>query len=130
MSARALVIAGAAVALVSLAGFTKVRADEPKTHMEHHEVTIDHMVEVAHTPADHEAIAKRFEEEAADLDKLASTHETLAKRYHAGSGAGPKTNTAGLASHCDGFVKNLRASAQEAREMARMHREMAHEVAK
>ena len=130
MSARSLVIVAAATALVSFAVSPGALADEPKTHMEHHQVTIDHMVEVAHTAADHEAIAKRFEEEATNLDKLASTHETLAKRYHAGSGAGPKTNTAGLASHCDGFVKNLRASAEEAREMARMHREMAHELAK
>lgn len=94
------------------------------------DVSLEHQVEMAQTQADHQAVAKRFEDEAAQLEKQAGEHERLAKRYRGGIGVGPKTNAASLASHCDSMVKNLRASATDAREMARLHRDVAKQLAK
>ncbi len=101
-------------------------ADKSMPMMEHHQhdVTIVQLVETAKTRADHEAIARRFDEQAAQFDKDADHHTKLAKSYHAGFG-NPKVNTASLAQHCANLVKNLRASAADAREMAKLHREAA-----
>jgi hypothetical protein len=121
--ATALAVALLACATVSFA------AEEKATH-DMSQMTIDQQVEMAQTRADNEAVAKRFENEAIELEKRAGEHERLAKRYHSGIGVGPKASAASLASHCDNFVKNLRASATEAREMARLHRESAQHLAK
>lgn len=129
MSARSTVLVAAAAALLAIGSSRVASADETKMNMDHNPPSIDRMVETAHSKADHEAIAQRFDEEAERLEQLASTHETLAKRYRSGMGVGPKTNPAGLVNHCETLVKNLRASAREAREMAQMHRQMAHDLA-
>jgi len=128
MFTRYLPVATAAAAMLALASVSSA-ADEKATDPMHH-VNIDQQVEMAQTQADHEAVAKRLEDEAAELDKQADEHERLAKRYRAGLGVGPKTNAASLATHCDNFVKNLRASANDAREMARLHRDVGKTLAK
>jgi len=132
MSTRSLTLAALSAALLAIAGFSGAVAQEskPHMHMDSPGASIDHMVEMAKTKADHEAIAKRFDDEAADLDKQAAEHEKLARRYRGGMGVGPKTNAESLANHCDSFVKNLRASSRDAREMARMHRDVAQQLAK
>ena len=108
-----------------------VLAQEPParpTPVETHELTIDRQVEIAQSIADHEAVAQRFDQEAAQFDRQAAEHERLAEHYKRGLGFGPKENSASLASHCDRLAKNLKASATEAREMARMHRDIAHKL--
>lgn len=99
-------------------------------HRMQHDVTILHLVETAQTAADHEAVAKRLEAEAAQFDKDATQHERLAKQYRRGIGAGPKGNPGALAQHCDNLVKNLKASAKDAREMAQLHRDIGKALAK
>ncbi|MGD9878592.1 MAG: hypothetical protein AB7U95_00500 [Reyranella sp.] len=117
-----------AVSSIGLAAEDKpmASADKPMPMMEHHQhdVTIVQLVEAAQTRKDHEAVARRFDEQAAQFDKDADHHAKLAKNYHARLG-NPKVNTASLAQHCDNLVKNLRTSAAEAREMAKLHREAA-----
>jgi hypothetical protein len=124
MLIRYLSAATLSVALLSLSSLATA-GDEKPVQMDTHHVTITHQVEIAQTKADHEAIAKRFEDEASKLDKQAAEHEHLAKQYHAGIGVGPKGNAASLANHCDIYVKSLKASAAEARAMADMHRSVA-----
>jgi hypothetical protein len=99
-------------------------------HRIQHDVTVLHLVETAQTAADHEAVAKRFEAEAAEFDKQAQEHERLAKRYRKGVGAGPEGNADSLARHCDNLVQNLKASAKDAREMAQLHRDIGKAPAK
>ena len=130
MSIRTLTLAAVGAFVLATSGFSVATADEPKMRMESPGASIDHMLEMAKTRADHEAIAKRFEDEATQLDKQATEHEKLARRYRGGVGVGPKTNADSLANHCDNLVKNLRASAGDAREMARMHRDVAQQLAK
>jgi len=115
-----------AVSSIGLAAEDKpmASADKPMPMHHQHDVTIVQLVETAKTRADHEAIARRFDEQAAQFDKDADHHAKLAKNYHAGLG-NPKVNTASLAQHCDNLVKNLRASAADARELAKLHREAA-----
>ena len=137
MTTRPFKTAALSAALLALGTFGAVAQDkqQPKDqqpeqsmpmheHVMQHDVTIVHMVETAQTAADHEAVAKRFEAEAAELDKQAQYHERLAKHYHAGMGAGPKGNAQTLATHCDNLVKNFEASAADAREMAQLHRDI------
>ena len=120
-----------AAALLAVAPLSNAAEAKPAQTMEHqHDVTILHLVETAQTSADHEAIAKRLDEEATQLEKQAGQHERLAKQYHRGQGVPPKGNAASLASHCDALTKNLKASATDARAMAQLHREVAHELAK
>lgn len=130
MSARHLL--HAATLTGTLVAFTafNAAAQETPTPVEHHAVTILHLVETAQTAADHEAVAKRFDEEAAQFDQQAVHHEGLAKRYRSGGGVGPHANSAALAQHCDNLVKSLRASAVDAREMANLHRGVAEALAK
>lgn len=121
----------AAIAAVALLGAASlgIAADNPPMHMmDHHDVTILHLVETATTTADHEAVAKRFEEEATQFDKQAAEHEQLAAQYRnhpnpwANKSAG--VNTTEMAAHCERIAKSLKASAAEAREMAQLHRDV------
>lgn len=99
-------------------------------HRMQHDVTVLHLVETAQTAADHEAVAKRLEAEAAEFDKQAQHHERLGKHYRKGLGVGPKGNADSLARHCDNLVKNFKASATDAREMAQLHRDIGKALAK
>jgi hypothetical protein len=128
MSTRYVTLATLAV-LLSLGTLLGSAAEEPKKddvntmHMEGQD-SIDHQVEMAKSAADHEAVAKSFEDEATQFETLAGQHEHLAMRYRRGQGVGPKMNATSLANHCENLVKSLRASAAHAREMARLHREI------
>ena len=123
MFIRYLSIAAATLTLLGLTYVSAVADEKPAQLTQ--QVSIDNQAAMARTQGDHEAIATRFESEAADLDKQAAEHERLAKQYRSGVGVGPKANAASLATHCDTFVKSLRSSANDAREMARMHRDIA-----
>lgn len=125
-------MAATATALFALASHTALAQQEPAhpPPVETHELTIDRQVEIARSMADHEAIALRLEDEAAQFERQATEHEQLAKHYRRASSTGPKTNAANLAQHCERIATNLKASATEARAMARMHRETAHKLVK
>ncbi len=108
-----------------------VLAQEPPAHptpVETHQLTIDRQVEIAQSMADHEAVAQRFDQEAAQFERQAAQHERLAEHYKRGLTVAPRGNYTSLANHCDRIVKNLKASATDAREMARMHRDIAHKL--
>lgn len=130
MQTRAFYLTTAAAAVFGLASIVSAADNKPMHTPEHHDVTITHLVGTAKTARDHDAIAERFDQEAAQLDEQASHHEKLAKQYRGGTGAGPKANYASLAQHCDNYVKNLKASATDARDMAELHRGIAQALAK
>jgi len=120
---HAVIAAGALLALASLSPAAEEQPAHP-AHVETHQVTIDRQVEIAQSMADHEAVAERFDQEAAQFDEQAAEHERLAKLYRSGLGTGH------MADHCDRIAQNLKASAKEAREMARMYRDVAHKLVK
>jgi hypothetical protein len=80
------------------------------------------MLEGAKSPADHEALAARYEAEAKDLLAQADRHERMGRRYEGLElGAkGPK-----FARHCTKLTENLRAAARENQDLAALHRELA-----
>lgn len=116
----------AAAALLALASLSPAAEEQPAhpTHVETHQTTIDRLVEIAQSMADHEAVAQRFDQEAAQFDTQAAEHERLATLY--GSGLG----TRHMVNHCDRIAQNLKESAADAREMARLHRDIAHKLVK
>jgi hypothetical protein len=137
VSTRPRTLATLTAALLAVGALSSVVAQEQKTPMDMqkmpmdmHQGSMERQVEMAKTQAENEAVAKRFEDEAAQLEKQAAEHERLAKHYRSGVGVGPKGNAASLAAHCDNLVKSLRASAVDAREMARLHREIGKELGK
>ena len=80
-------------------------------------------IAAAKTPADHEAIAKAYDTEAAEADKKAAAHESMAKTYQLGGT--PKGSQTAMAGHCERLVKQYRAIAEETRLLAASHRPMA-----
>ncbi len=80
------------------------------------------MISAAKTPADHEAIAKAYEEEAASLDKLAAMHKNLGETY---GQPGGKPWQASQSKHCASVATELAAAAKNERALAAEHRKMA-----
>lgn len=128
MTIRSVYIAAMAALLLAAASIGLASDAKPK-HQMAQDSTIDQMVETAKTAKDHEEIAKSYDAEAEGFDEKAARHEKLAKQYKLGAGIGPKSNPSGLSNHCGRLVKNLKASAADAREMARLHREVAKSIA-
>jgi len=82
-------------------------------------------IDSAKTAADHEAVAKAYEDEAARLSKEADTHQELARNYK------NTTNVAkaSMGGHCAALAKEYRAAAQENLELAAIQHELAKEAA-
>ena len=81
-------------------------------------------VAAAKTPADHEAIAKAYDADAAAAEAKARTHEGMARMYRVGGGA-PKASSTAMVRHCDRLVKDYSAAAVEYRGLAAEHRKLA-----
>lgn len=75
----------------------------------------------ASTAADHEAIAKAFEEQAADLAAKADWHQNMANAYRTAG----KPAIVVQSKHCDALTKDLKAAAAESRALAAEHHKMA-----
>lgn len=78
----------------------------------------------AKTPADHEAIAKAYDADAAAAEEKARAHAVMARMYRSGGGA-PKASSAAMVGHCDRLVKDYSAAAVEYRGLAAEHRKLA-----
>ena len=83
-------------------------------------------ISAAKTAADHEAIAKAYDEEAADLASKAEMHQTMADAYKFGG----KPYLTGQPKHCVRLVKELKAAAAETRALASDHHKLAKEAGK
>jgi hypothetical protein len=81
-------------------------------------------IDTAKTPAEHEAVAKAYENEAARLSKEADTHQELANLYK------DTSRNAGMGRHCAALEKEDRAAAKENLELAAIQHEMAKQAAR
>jgi hypothetical protein len=79
-------------------------------------------IAAAKTPADHEAIAKAYENEATSLEKLAAAHKNLEQAY---GQPGLKPAQAMQAKHCQSVSTELAAAAKNERALAAEHHKMA-----
>lgn len=84
-------------------------------------------IESAKTPAEHEVIAKIFEDEAASLTKKSEMHGEMAKNYSSGGG---KPWMAAQAKHCAALQKDYKAAAKQNLDLAAIHHQMAKEANK
>jgi hypothetical protein len=84
-------------------------------------------VEAAKTPADHTAVAERYDALAKEAREQAAMHRTMAKQYHAGSNLKGNlgTTNASMARHCETLAKNFDAQAKEFEAIAKAHRQLA-----
>lgn|ERR1019366_10608545 len=79
------------------------------------------MIASAKTPADHEAIAAFYDQEAADAKKKGDLHRNSADTYRKLRIPAP----VGMAQMCDTIAAGFDATAADAEKMAKTHREMA-----
>ena len=88
---------------------------------------IEELVQNAKTAADHEAIAKLYDEEAVAARKKAEEHRKMGARYTHFEAGNPKVQLAhfDMPKHCANLVKSYEAAAKDAEAMAAGHREMA-----
>jgi len=110
-----------------LAGVNVNAQEQPEqpTHTETHVAAVAHHEGIPVTAAEHETAAQRLVDEAQHLAQRAAEHEHDAVEYRKRAHAVSNYNYANLADHCTHLAKTLRASAAEAREMARLHHDAA-----
>ena len=85
-------------------------------------------IAAARTPADHEAIAKVYDADAASAEAKAGEHKAMAKTYRSAGGQKPYTNS--MVRHCERLVKDYTEAAADYRALAAEHRGMAKDAAK
>ncbi len=85
-------------------------------------------IAAAKTAADHEAIAAEFEQEAKDLEARAALHAGMAKHYDMNQYA--HTNKPRLKKHCEDLSASLKKAAAQARELAKLHHDLALKLGK
>lgn len=107
-----LVLAPALLVLVVAAVLPTIRASAD-------DANVEQMIENAKTPADHEAIAKYYDQEAAKDDEQVQWHQKLLKAYM----ANPRFST--MQMHCSRLVDLYKNEAKENRRLAHDHRMMA-----
>jgi hypothetical protein len=91
------------------------------------EKNIEELVQNAKTPADHEAIAKLYDEEAATARSKAEEHRKMGAKYTHFESANSKTQGVhfDMPKHCQNLTKSYEQAAKEAEAMAAAHREAA-----
>jgi hypothetical protein len=102
----------ALLVLVVLTGLPTIRAHADDTN-------IEQMIENAKTPADHEAIAKYYDQQGAKAHQEMQWHQKLLKAYM----ANPRFST--MQMHCSRLVDFYKNEAKEDKKLAQEHREMA-----
>lgn len=82
---------------------------------------LDQAISDARTPADHEAIAVFYRQEAADANKTADLHERSADTYRRVKIPKPVY----MAEMCDNLAADFRKTATDANKLAATHEQMA-----
>jgi len=94
---------------------SSARAEKAMEHMEQ-------MIEAAKTPADHEALAAFYEQEAQQARQKQAQHQQMGEEY--AKILVLKTKT-GAVAHCLAIAKKYEEIAKENEALAQMHKEMA-----
>ena len=79
------------------------------------------VVEMAHTKAEHQALAKYYTAKAADARELAARHEAMARAYLGGKGM----NKQAMGGHCKRIAEQQQAMAKEYDALAKLHEDEA-----
>jgi hypothetical protein len=81
----------------------------------------DKMIEMAHTKAEHQALAKQYKEDAAQARSAAKRHEQMSRAYTGGKSGGSQTG----ANHCKNIAADQEKIAKEYDGLAKLHEEEA-----
>ena len=87
------------------------------------DVVTQAQIEAATTAAQHEAIARSYDEEAAAAELQAKSHGKMAQTYRLASSS--KMPDSAMANHCSRLESDYRDAADEYRSLAALHRQMA-----
>jgi len=89
---------------------------------------LNHLIATAETKADHERIAQYFDAEATKYETEAKEHAELAQAYRKSGAASAKyPGSMQTFNHCDSLSTSLEQAAENARQLAADHRQMAKE---
>ena len=93
---------------------------------------LKYLIANAETKAEHERIAQYFDAETTKYEAEAKEHADLALLYQRNTGPTPTKYPGSMQSfqHCDSLSKSLQQAAENARQLAAEHRDMAKEAAK
>ncbi|MBI4692749.1 MAG: hypothetical protein HY749_01865 [Gammaproteobacteria bacterium] len=103
--------------LASAASFPVYSADMP----------LEQSISAAKTPADHEALAQRYEAEAKANQAKAAEHKQMASGY---KNLGGKGGAEGFVSHCDKLANAYAEAAKQDEELAKLHRQFSTQLEK
>jgi hypothetical protein len=109
----------AVVLLFAAANLPSIRAGAEQAAVT--DDNLDQMIASAKTPAEHEAIASFYEQEATDAKKKAALHRNTADTYRKLKISKP----VGMAEMCDGIAAMWEKIATDNSRLAEAHREMA-----
>lgn len=93
------------------------------SEMQPHPMDMVQSVQNAKTPADHEALAKHYEEAAEEMQAKVDEHKKLLAHYQRESYLYPK-QTPSMAAHCQMLINSYQSAADTNRAMAAAHRAM------
>jgi len=116
---RATIFLTAVLVLFAAASMPNIRAGAQQAVVS--DVNLNQMIASAKTPADHEAIAAYYEQQASDAKKKAALHRNTADTYRKLKISKP----VGMAEMCDGIAAMWTKIAADNSRLAKAHREMA-----
>ena len=116
---RVTVFLTAGLVLLAAASLPILRAGAQATIVD--DDNLNQSIANAKTPADHEAIATYYDQEAADAEKKAELHRNSAATYRQLKIAKPVY----MANMCDGIAKYWDKVAADAKDLAKAHHAMA-----
>jgi endonuclease III len=90
--------------------------------MDSHPMNMTQLVQDARTSADHETLAKHYEDTAKEMQTNADEHKKLLVQYQAGNYGKQAQN---LKMHCEFLIRAYQQAAEENMRMASAHRQMA-----
>ena len=122
---RVAVFAVTAVILTTLVSIPAGAKDKPLSKSD-----LKTMIATAETKADHERIAQYFDAKATKYEAEAKEHAELAPIYQKqpDPALSKHPNSPRSFAHCDALSKSLQQAAENARQLAADHREMAKEA--
>ena len=85
-----------------------------------HPMDMTAAIQNAKTPADHDALAKHYEDAAREMQAKADEHKKLLAQYQANKGLYGKSAQS-LIDHCQGLIRIYEQAAAENRSMAAAH---------
>lgn len=92
-----------------------------------HPMDMARVVQNAKTAADHDALARHYDDAAKQMQSNADEHKNLLAEYQSKKALYGK-HAQDLMNHCQGLIRIYEQAAADNRAMAKSHREMAAEV--